>query len=78
MPDIMKYEIDFKKLQSRFFRSIITLDEYVKGLNQLMFELKKQALYPLQSRTDIGVLLHSNHSLKLYKMLKNELAIVKK
>ena len=67
MPDIITCEINFKKLQTRFNQSIITLDEYIKGLSQLVLVLKKQALYPLQDKTSVNVLIHSNYSMKLYK-----------
>ena len=73
MPDIMKYEIDFKKLKIKFNDSLISLDDYLHGLKQLIHILKKQALYPLQTRTNMAVLIHSNHSLALYKTIQNEL-----
>ena len=67
------YDLDFKKLKARYYDSIISVDEYILGLSRLLMTLKRYVLYPLQLNTNINSLNYSNYSMKLYKVIKEEI-----
>ena len=67
------YDLDFKKLKAKYYDSIISLDEYIRGLSRLLMSLKRYVFYPLQHNTNISSLNYSNHSMKLYKVIKEEI-----
>ena len=68
-----KFDLDYKKLKLKFNDSVISLDEYINSLTKILVDLKRYVLYPLQLNTNINILLHSNRSFKLYKVIKDEI-----